>query len=181
MLYQHTIHSAVGFFVTSSQFWWTRNESKWVEMSRPAESKTKQNKKTRDSHMSIYRMYIAFKNTISHYAWRKKSLPKLTVKSSRSTYRHARLYVDIYIYIYVYLMFISVLFPSFQPVSMRLKTLETEPTANAIQCSSSASWFRLSPVAWNTTIRWNCRQSAFNLFIMCQLRFKAFPVDCLRR
>ena len=60
-------------------------------------------------------------------------------------------------------MFISVLFPSFQPVSMRLKTLETEPTANAIQCSSSASWFRLSPVAWNTTVRWNCRQSAFNL------------------
>ena len=92
-----------------------------------------------------------------------------------------RTFICRYIYIYVYLMFISVLFPSFQPVSMRLKTLETEPTANAIQCSSSASWFRLSPVAWNTTIRWNCRQSAFNLFIMCQLRFKAFPVDCLRR
>ena len=85
-------------------------------MSRPAESKTKQNKKTRDSHMSIYRMYIAFKNTISHYAWRKKSLPKLTVKSSRSTYRHARLYVDIYIYICildVYFGFISFISASF--------------------------------------------------------------------
>lgn len=30
--------------------------------------------------MSIYRMYIALKKTISHYAGRKKSLPKLTVK-----------------------------------------------------------------------------------------------------